>query len=107
MEFVLNRTALLLSYVWEALVLPIHSARLAALRLSSRRVQYELSLALEREYVAFKQDVARIIRMERELASANLALVASRRAAAEAFQARLNLLRKHIREIDQPEGQDS
>lgn len=99
-----TRTAFFLSYLWEALLLPFHAARLARLRLTSRRRQYELKLALDRELTAFQQDVARMRRMERDLAASNLRLAPSRQAAAELFHNRLLLMRRAVVQLLAPDA---
>jgi hypothetical protein len=88
----LRAHALVISYLWELIVLPIHAAHLARLRIAKDRAIYEVEQGLDQELVLLRKTIRVADRMESEVASMDLALGASRRVAAAALMASLSRL---------------
>ena len=96
METVLERTALTLSYLWEALALLFSSGRMAALRLKGRLTRYEMALGVEEDYAFLCDAVRTLQRMEKELFHSNLDFEPSRLAAVLAYQVAVKRLRQRM-----------
>lgn len=95
--------ALLLSYFFELLALPLHAARLATLRRKSQRVNYELALGLEQELAALQRVIRVAEQMERELADMDLNLTSSQHLAGQALQIAIARLKRQMAAGLEPE----
>jgi len=92
-----DRSAIVISYVWEAIPLPFHSRRIALLRVKSRHACYQVKMEMEEDLALLQAAIATARRMEDELARSDLAFEPTRRAAVVAFRAALTRLRLRIR----------
>jgi hypothetical protein len=95
-DYLIDRVALALSYLWHALALPFHSGRLASIRLSRHSASFELAQAARRERDALVEVIRTAQKMEQDLAGADLALEPSRRLAVLALRRALARLRQLV-----------
>lgn len=88
--------ALVLSYLFECILLPLHAWQLAATRLAARRQYIRFAEDVRAEGRAFAELIRAAERLEHRAAEADLVLDASRAAVAQSLVVSLGRLRRHF-----------